>query len=434
MGSSRTVPGSIYLNKNRYWWRPPACVDPRRRPQPLVPIGQKWATSNRDIAEAVARLRYAEAILKDRAPKAFDGRLATLCGLYVAHCKRYYSAASKEPAAAERAVKHLVDLCPNLSVTDFGPRQFKAVRQGLIDARRPDGKSHFCQSEIARRTAWWKRMYRWGVSEELVPLAALQILETVSGLYEGKDQVRPPKEVDSVAQENIDAILPYLPPVVADMLMVQLLSGLRPGELCKMKPRFIQKVDDHWFYVPVKEDGSARPDHKTARFGHRKAVPLGPLAMKILDRYINRPFDAHLFSPAEAMEQRLKVRESARQTPHGPGRNRRGSNRKGNPRWRPGDHYTTTSYGRAITYAIRACNRDRQGQVDNMKALGTTPAIALVPDWHPHQLRHTCGERIRNRYGKEAARAQLGQFQGRVTDGYTGLPIDQAIRAMQEIG
>ena len=70
-----------------------------------------------------------------------------------------------------------------------------------------------------------------------------------------------------------------------------------------------------------------------------------------------------------------------------------------------GDRYDKDSYRRAVKYAIKAA---RRAGVD-------------VPDFHPHQLRHTAATRIRKEMGLDAARAALGHRNMRITDDYAEL-------------
>jgi hypothetical protein len=46
--------------------------------------------------------------------------------------------------------------------------------------------------------------------------------------------VKPQKKVKPAPEEHIDAILPHLTPSVRAMVEVQRLTGMRPGEVCRM--------------------------------------------------------------------------------------------------------------------------------------------------------------------------------------------------------
>ena len=50
-----TLPGSIYLNKNRYWWKVQLPGEPSIKARPLTPIGARYATTDYSVAVEVAK-------------------------------------------------------------------------------------------------------------------------------------------------------------------------------------------------------------------------------------------------------------------------------------------------------------------------------------------------------------------------------------------
>jgi integrase len=79
----------------------------------------------------------------------------------------------------------------------------------------------------------------------------------------------------------------------------------------------------------------------------------------------------------------------------------------------PHDRYTPDSYGRAIR---RACE------------------WAGVPQWHPHQLRHSFATRIRRDFGLEAARLMLGHSSMVVTQVYAEQDRQLAMKIAAKVG
>lgn len=82
-----------------------------------------------------------------------------------------------------------------------------------------------------------QQMFKWGVSEELVPAEIYQPLTTVGGLRKGRTEAAerlpvPPGD-DSVIEERT---LPHLRPSVADMVRLQRFGGARPGEVITLRP------------------------------------------------------------------------------------------------------------------------------------------------------------------------------------------------------
>ena len=51
-----TIPGTIYLNKNRYWWKVQLPGEPAAKAQPLKPIGARFATAGFVACEVAGNL------------------------------------------------------------------------------------------------------------------------------------------------------------------------------------------------------------------------------------------------------------------------------------------------------------------------------------------------------------------------------------------
>ena len=112
---------------------------------------------------------------------------------------------------------------------DFGPCALKTVRQKMIEAGHSRGV-------INKNVDRIRRMFRWAASEEMVLVTVPQALATVAGLRKGRTTAREPVPVKPVGQEVVEATLPHLSQVLADMVRFQRLTGCRPGEMCQLRP------------------------------------------------------------------------------------------------------------------------------------------------------------------------------------------------------
>ena len=204
--------------------------------------------------------------------------------------------------------------------------------------------------------------------------------------------------------EVVNTTLPYLPALVADMLLFQRLTGARPGEVCILRPCDIERSEDIWSYRPE--------SHKTEHHGRERIIFIGPRAQTILRPYLLREADAYCFSPAESEKNRLAELHAGRNTPLSCG-NRPGMNRKRAPRRKAGSRYTTGSYRRAIH---RACDK------------------AAIDRWSPNQLRHSAGTEIRRQFGLEAAQVTLGHAKADVTQVYAERDAELARDVARKIG
>jgi hypothetical protein len=221
-----------------------------------------------------------------------------------------------------------------LPIPQFGPSKLEAIRQHLIEAGLSRGF-------INQRIGIIKRMFKWGVAKELVPAMIYHALATVEGLKKGRTAARETKPVEPVDDAAVDATLPHLPPVVADMVRLQRHLGCRPSEVCMIRPMDVNTSRAVWVYTPE--------SHKTQHHDHERRIYIGPKGQEILRPYLLRAKDAYCFSPKESRRRQYAAMRESRKTRVQPSQLNR---KKRKPTRQPGDKYTKNSYGYAI---VRAC-------------------------------------------------------------------------------
>jgi integrase len=84
--------------------------------------------------------------------------------------------------------------------------------------------------------------------------------------------------VKPVARAVVEATLPHLPPLVADMVQLQMETGMRSGELCIMRAIDLDMSGKVWLYRPE--------SHKTAHHGHQRIIAIGPKGQAIVRRHL----------------------------------------------------------------------------------------------------------------------------------------------------
>jgi integrase len=208
----------------------------------------------------------------------------------------------------------------------------KAIRLAMIE----EGQSRrYVNDNVARI----KRLFKWAASEQLVPASVAQALMTVEGLRKGHGKARETAPVEPVDDAVVEATLPYLPAVVADLVRLQRLTGCRPGEILAMRPADVDRSSDVWRYTPA--------EHKTEHHGKRRVIFIGPQAQAVLLPYLLRDAEAYCFSPADSERKRLAERHAKRTTPLNCGTVPSARKRR-----RIGKRYIIDQYRRAIA---RAC-------------------------------------------------------------------------------
>lgn len=292
---------------------------------------------------------------------------------------------------------------------EFGPMALKAFRQGLL-ANSP------ARTYVNKIVGIIKQAFRWAVSEEMIPPVVYQGLASVTGLQQGRSQARETSPILPVEDHVVEATLPYLSSTLADMVRLQRLTGMRPGEVCQLRPGDVSITTEPWQYRPEQ--------HKTKHHGRERIIFLGPRAQDVLRPYLLRPEEAYCFSPAEVVSKRAHERHAKRTVPLSCG-NKPGSNRKTKPKRQPGERYDSHAFGAAITRAIKTANRERQ-KVD--------PSTELLPNWHPNQLRHLVATEIRRQFGLEAAQVALGHSRADVTQIYAERDMTKAADVIRMFG
>jgi integrase len=73
-------------------------------------------------------------------------------------------------------------------------------------------------------------------------------LQAVEGLKKGRSEAKDHEPIGPVADEDVDRVLPYLNDHVRGMVAVQRLTGMRPGEVCGLRMRDVERSDAVWVY------------------------------------------------------------------------------------------------------------------------------------------------------------------------------------------
>ncbi len=325
--------------------------------------------------------------------------IVELMAAYLRFAEGYYSRDGKptsEYTCMKDALRPVRELYSRISIREFGPIALKAVRQRMVD-------QGLCRRLINHRVNRIRRMFKWGVENELVPPDVLHSLQAVAPLKKGRTTARESEPVRPVALEHVEAVLPAVARQIAAMIQLQLLTAMRPGEVVLMRPADIDQSGDIWIYRPQR--------HKTDYRDLAREVLLGPKAQEILRPWLQRDRDAYCFSPAEAVCERNEQRRQNRKTPMTPSQAER--RRESSPKRPTRQRYDRDSYRRAIEYGI--------------KQVG-------VPHWHPHQLRHTCATQVRSQCGLDVAQVVLGHQSVDVTQVYAQANRTKANLAMSQLG
>jgi integrase len=329
----------------------------------------------------------------------------------------YYRHADGTPTSEVDALRHslrpLNYLHGQTVVGELGPAALKSVRELMVkgyDHLRYGPQAALCRSEVNKRIKHVRRLFKWGVAEGLAPAAALWALQAVVPLRRGRSEARESNPVLPVARAVVEETLPILPSVLADMVRLQLETGMRPGELVILRAIDIDRSGPVWLYRPAA--------HRTQHHGHERVVPIGPRGQEIVKRRLKPNVEAYLFSPEDSIaEYRARQRQNRKSNVQPSQQDRR----KQHPKKKPNNRYTTRTYGACLHQAIDRHNRK-------------APVEKQLPHWHLHQLRHLRALELKRALGLDIARAVFGHRSPVIAEHYATLDVARAAEAMAKLG
>jgi integrase len=190
--------------------------------------------------------------------------IAQLCVAYVKHARSYYvknGRITSEVSNIQVALRPLVKLHGKCLVSEFGPAKLKQVREQMI----ADG---IVRKSVNRGVGRIKRMFRWGVENEMVSPTVLAAINAVPGILYGRTAAVEAEPIKPVPDAHIEAIEGRVNRFVWGMIQLQLATGMRPGEVRLMRTCDINMSGDVWEYRPQ--------EHKTEHHGRQRLIFIGP--------------------------------------------------------------------------------------------------------------------------------------------------------------
>jgi integrase len=343
--------------------------------------------------------------------------IAEVVAAFRRHAQTYYGADSKAAANIDGSLRPVVKLYGRTAANEFGPLRLKTVREQFISGGR-------VRANINRHITRIRGVFKWAAENELIPANVFHGLMAVRGLRRGKSGAVEGEPVKPVPVEHVEAVIPHVSPQVVAMIRLQLLTGMRPGEVTIMRGCDLDTTGNLWLYRPSR--------HKTQSYGHERLIYLGPKAQEVIRPFLNADLQAYLFSPAEAEGHRRALLHAQRKTPMNEG-NTPGSNRLRRPQHRAGDVYTVGAYYNAVR---RGCYAAFPPPPELLQPNREVELAAWRREHrrHIHQLRHTAATELRKEFGVEAAQVILGHRTLTTTQLYAEKNVEAAKRVMAAIG
>jgi integrase len=269
-------------------------------------------------------------------------------------------------------------------VTEVGPLKLKLVREDMINLG-------WTRYTINKAVSIIKRCFTWAASEEMIPAHVAVSLTTVKGLQKNRSAAREKAAIGPVDDSRVDAVIPRVSELVADVLRLMRHSGMRPGEVLTMKLAEIDRADPScWVYKPS--------HHKTSHKDKERVIFLGPKAQAIILPRLSKAGPNALLFPIRCDSLRWAVEKGCQRAfPH----------------------------PMLSKIPPKKRTEEQQAELDLWHKANR---------WHPNQLRHTVGTEVRAKYGLEAAQVLLGHCKADITETYAERDMAKARNVARKIG
>lgn len=300
-----------------------------------------------------------------------------------------------------RPLSVLKETYGELPAVQFGPLCLKAIQRNLESK---ELSRYWCNRTVFAI----RRLFRWAVSEELLPSSVIHGLEAVETLRKGHTAAKEGRPRRPVSDADFFALEKHVSPTVWTVLQLLRLTGARPSELLGLRPCDIDRSAATWC--------ARLAEHKTAHHGKARVLWFGKDARALLAPVLLRKReDEYLFSPKDTFAEK----------PAPLGKPRRGGQQE-TPRQTDrtvGDFYIPTALCRCVVRAVDKANADPERK-----------DLPEVRKWTPYELRHTAATRARAAAGLDAAQTILGHAHADVTQIYAQIADEKGRQIAELIG
>lgn len=292
--------------------------------------------------------------------------IAYLCESFIKHAFPDYS--KREQSKFKSCIKQLCKNYINCNVDEFKPIDLEIVRNQMID----EGWTRQYINEMVRRI---KVIFKHGVRHEIANVNTWKALDSITHIKAGKTSAREYRDIQPADMNLVNQVMNIATQSIKSMIRVQLLTGMRPIEICDMKWLELSSVRDVMIYKPE--------SHKTMHHGLSRTIYICNDAEQIIESQ-PRTSD-HVFVPERTRQDRF-----------------------GNPI----NYYQRKNYSNQIKKLCKQINGE-----DGER-------------FTPNQLRHNFATNIRSQFDAETAQVLLGHSNLSTTEIYAEKDMAKALNAV----
>jgi integrase len=241
----------------------------------------RWGTTAAGVAYQTFAAEWVAGCLSRPDNPGSVATVAELCAAFLEWSNSHYRKNGRETSHAQKfrsALAILGEMYLRVKVPEFTADMLRAFAGKLI----AKGMTVRTVNEYQWRVVF---AFNWGVTRAniAVPPTVAAILERVEKQIPGRSAAPVGQKVTSAPLADVEAAIPHLHrdpaicAIYAAMVRLQLASGARPGEICAMRVREIERTRSEWRYVPTANKNEHRSIARVLWFGPRSQAILTPI-------------------------------------------------------------------------------------------------------------------------------------------------------------
>jgi integrase len=347
-----------------------------RKPKPY--LHQGWWVSEaggkyRRLVPESAGFEAAIALLASQLAGAITGpTLRQAFETFLTHARTYYRLPSGKLSSEPRCYEFSFKQLLDL-YADLPANSLR--RPHVVAARQRMIDAKISRRVINQSVGRIKRAVRWLCESGHLGDEVYNSISIVRGLPAYRSPAPELLPVSSVPEDSFFATIPYLSDPWRSIALLQWYSGMRPGDACGIKLSYLDTTSSECWIADFMRE------HKMGYRGKSHQVAVGPKGIDVLRSWAT-------VATQRGRDYVFLVR--GRKTP-----------------------VQVSSYAHAVQ---RAC------------------VAAGVQHWHPNQIRHSFGTRVREKWGLEGAQVALDHARADVTQVYAESAVNRRVEIAKEIG
>lgn len=155
--------------------------------------------------------------------------LSELQEMYVEWAKRFFVTRDRPGYHQELASQSVINILGDIYWSELDTVQFERYRQALLDM----GKNRTCINQMCTNLLTWMK---WCYAHKKISHRIDLELQSVKRLQPDDYGVSEKIPREPVGWEQVQQLFPFVSPNVVAMITLQYWSGMRPGEVCVMRP------------------------------------------------------------------------------------------------------------------------------------------------------------------------------------------------------